>query len=168
METTTILGLKVVEFLTLVALISGPVVAVIITLWYQARVEKRRAKERLFVTLMSHRRSIPIAPEWVQALNVIDVVYADHPKVVGKWHELFDVLNLVPYNQARMTHVSLEMMSEMAKVLGYKDLQQTDIDKFYVPEAHSGQAARNLEVQTEFLRVLKASKNMAEGNEPPQ
>ena len=53
----------------------------------------------------------------------------------------------------------------MAKALGYKDLQQTDIDKFYVPEQHSQNAQRVFEVQTEFLRVLKASKNMGEGKD---
>jgi len=114
---------------------------------------------------MGHRKSIPISLEWAQSLNVIDVIYADHPKVVGKWHELYDIVCTNPLNEAKFQHAVLEMMSEMAKVLGYRSLQQTDIDKFYVPETHAQQASRNFDVQTEFLRVLKASKSMSQGKD---
>ncbi len=129
------------------------------------RTEKRAAKQRLFVTLMGNRRSIPISLEWVQSLNVIDVIYADHPKVVAHWHTLYDILCTAPLNEEKVQHSRLELLSAMAQVLGYKALQQTDIDKFYVPDAHAQQANRFYEVQTEFLRVLKASKNMSEGKD---
>ena len=68
---------------TIIALIVGPVAAVCITLWYQRRTEKRAAKERLFMTLMAHRRSFPPPPDWTNALNLIDVVYADSPIIVS-------------------------------------------------------------------------------------
>ena len=96
---------------------------------------------------------------------MIDVVYADTANVLAKWHQLYDCLNTKPLPESRVEHLRLELLSEMAKALGYKDLQQTDIDKFYVPEQHSQNAQRVFEVQTEFLRVLKASKNMGEGKD---
>ncbi|MBN9588295.1 MAG: hypothetical protein BGN85_05570 [Alphaproteobacteria bacterium 64-11] len=151
------------DWLTLIALVLGPILAVAWTLHHQDRKERRSAKERLFIQLMAHRKSIPISLEWAQALNVIDVVYADHPKVVERWHDLYDTLCTTNPPDSRVQHERLELLSEMAKALGYGGLQQTDIDKFYVPDAHAQQAARAFEVQTEFLRVLKASKNMAEG-----
>jgi hypothetical protein len=156
----TVIYLK--DWLTLAALILGPVIAVMWTLAHQDSREKKAAQQRLFVTLMAHRKSIPLSPEWAQSLNLIDVIYADYPKVVAKWHSLYDVVCTSPLNEAKFQHGSLELMSEIAKALGYKSLQQTDIDKFYVPEAHSKQAGRIYEVQTELLRVLKASKSMSE------
>jgi len=150
------------DYVTIAALAFGPVAAVIITLWYQQYAEKRAAKMRLFVSLMGHRKSVPIAPEWVNSLNLIDVVYADYPKVVERWHVLYDVFQVRPWNAERYAHASLELLSEMAKSLGYKNLAQTDIDKFYVPEAHTQVAGQQNEVLTEFLRVLKATETMRE------
>ncbi len=43
----------------------------------------------------------------------------------------------------------------MAQSLGFPKLQQTDIDKFYVPGAHGKQADLNLKIQEELLRVLE-------------
>jgi hypothetical protein len=57
------------------------------------------------------------------------------------------------------------MLSKMATVLGYKGLEQTDIDKFYFPQAQADLDKRQQDVATEFLRVLKASKNFSEGND---
>jgi hypothetical protein len=48
----------------------------------------------------------------------------------------------------------------MATVLGYRRLRQTDIDRFYAPQAHGTQAALTQELQTEFLRVLKATHSL--------
>ena len=61
----------VIEVVTVIALVAGPAIAVLITLWYQRRTEKRAAKERLFVTLMAHRKSVPPAPDWTSALNLM-------------------------------------------------------------------------------------------------
>ena len=51
-----------------------------------------RCKERLFSVLMAQRRSDPPTLEWVQALNLIDVVFQDKTSVVNKWRELYDLL----------------------------------------------------------------------------
>jgi hypothetical protein len=149
------------DIVTIIALIVGPVAAVCITLWYQRRTEKRAAKERLFMTLMAHRRSFPPTPDWVGALNLIDVVYADNPNIVRQWHSLYDILIQGPLNMPRFNHQYLELLSSMATSLGYRSLQQTDIDKFYAPQALGDQFALNAEIQKESLRVLKATHSIA-------
>jgi hypothetical protein len=45
----------------------------------------------------------------------------------------------------------------MAIVLGYQRLKQTDIDRFYAPQAFGDQAAMQGDLQKELLRVLKAT-----------
>lgn len=135
----------------------SPVVAAWLTLLWQNRKQKREAKERLFLTLMAHRRAFPPTIEWVNALNVIDVVFAEQPQVVELWHRYYDYLhqNSQHDNYQQREHTYLLMLSAMARSLGYRRLEQTDIDKFYSPQAHADQVALNYECQTEWLRVLK-------------
>lgn len=132
----------------------GPIAAVLITLWHQDRAQKRGAMQRLFITLMAHRKSFPPAVEWVRALNLIDVIYSGHPKVVGAWHSLYDYMHVKPIDMKQFEHRHIELLTAMAKVLGY-DIQQTDIDKFYSPQAHGDQAALNAQMNTEFLNFLR-------------
>jgi hypothetical protein len=76
------------DVVTIIALILGPVIAVIITLWSQERSEKRNAKWQLFLTLMANRKGGP-SREWVNALNLIDVIYAGERRIVQLRHTLY-------------------------------------------------------------------------------
>jgi len=146
------------NLIAIIAIIVGPVAAVMITLWHQDRKQKIDAKKRLFLSLMAHRKALPPNPEWVNALNVIDVVFADHPNVVSLWHEYYNLLHAdMEKTQQQREHKYLEMLSAMANVVGYKSLSQTDIDKFYFPKAYGDQLEINAKVQKEFLRVLENS-----------
>ena len=146
------------DWLTLVALLLGPVAAVAVTLWYQRRSEKRAAKHKLFVTLMAHRKSSHSPdPEWATALNLIDVVFHDDQDVVALWHTCYDILEQRQAGTPRWVHAHLKLLAAMAKALGYKSLTETDIDKFYIPQGQADLKNRQAEAQNEFLRVLKAS-----------
>jgi hypothetical protein len=57
----------------------------------------------------------------------------------------------------RYNHQYIELLSAMATSLRYRSIQQTDIDKFYSPQAYGDQATMNAEIQKELLRVLKAT-----------
>lgn len=41
--------------------------------------------------------------------------------------------------------------------MGYSEMSQTAIARFYSPNAHVNQAQLNLDIQIELLRVLKSS-----------
>lgn len=148
------------DIITTIALILGPTIAVIITLWHQRRQQKRDAKERLFSVLMAHRRTNPPTFEWANALNLIDVIFDDDRAVITKWHELYNIVSQTQVNWSQWGHTYIELLSEMAKALGYRRLQQTDIDRFYAPQAHGTQAALTQEMQIELLRVLKATQTL--------
>jgi uncharacterized protein DUF6680 len=158
------------DIINIVAIIVGPIVAVIITLWWQQRKENRDSKRRLFLTLMAQRRTYPPTVEWVNALNVIDVVFAEHPQVVQLWHEYYASLVNPPVNQnfQAREHTYLLMLSSMARTLGYRRLEQTDIDKFYTPQVHGDQAQLNWQCQTEWLRVLQNTNKLNTDPKPPE
>lgn len=141
----------------IIAILLSPVIAVAITLWHQSRKERRDRKDRLFQTLMIYRKSVPPSHEWVNALNLIDVVFADNEKIVRIWKEYYQMLGSAKsdHEYRDRDHKYIELLSVMAKDLGYINLQQTDIDKFYSPQAHQDQLVAQREVQSELLRVLK-------------
>lgn len=156
MENTTYI------IISIIAIILSPIIAVSISLWYQSYQSKRDAKLRLFITLMAHRKTLPPVPDFVNALNLIDVVFYKNEGIIGLWHEYYDLLHQEFSEKVRESwdHKYLELLSEIAKELGYKGLKQTDIDKFYSPIAHGKQYLKNQELQEELLRVLKNTSSM--------
>ena len=130
---------------------------------YQNRKAKRDAQLNLFLTLMANRKSNPITKEWIDALNTIDVVFQDNHKVRHAWREYLDSLNeKSPHFQSNNAFL-LDLLSEMAMVLGYKNLKQTEIDRFYSPKYFGSQMSRQEILFQENLRVLMHSKNCSEG-----
>lgn len=151
---------KLQAWITALAIVLGPLAGVVFTLWFQKRKERRDAQHRLFFTLMAHRRSNPPTFDWANALNLIDVVFADNREVVGLWHQHYDLLCQDPVNWHLADAKYLDLLAAIGRSLGYKDLSQTDISKFYSPRAHGNQAQLATETQTELLRVLKATERI--------
>lgn len=142
-------------WITALAIFIGPLSGVLFTLWFQARKERKDQKQRLFLTLMAHRKSNPPTFDLVNGLNLIDVVFSQHRQVVTLWHEYYDLLCQTPVNWHLAESKYLDLLSEMAKVLKYSDLSQTDISRFYSPIAHGNQAQLSISTQLELLRVLQ-------------
>lgn len=150
---------KVQIALTIAAIFLGPVTAVCITLWWQNRRDKKAARRDLFLTLMGERRALEISYQVAKALNVIDVAFAGCTPVVQAWHKYYAVLNQrAPPAQERV-HAWLELLSAMASELRYP-IQQTDLDKFYLPQGHAEDIEFQREVGQEWLRVLKSTKSL--------
>jgi len=51
------------------------------------------------------------------------------------------------------------LLSRIAKHLGYENLTQMQINKYYTPQLNGDELIRQQEVSDELLRVLKASQN---------
>jgi hypothetical protein len=115
---------------------------------------------------MANRKANPPASDWAGALNLIDVVCADSHDIVSKWHNLYQVMQTKPWNYINYNHAYLDLLSAIAADLGYTKLTQTDINKFYSPEAHGQLQARQDEIQQEFLRVLKSSRDFGTPRDP--
>ena len=148
-------------WVNILAILLSPVVAVLVTLYLQSRREKRNQKLWIFNTLIGTRHS-PIIEENVRALNMIDVVFHDSQRVRELWHEYFNMLGNEglnnPQGWAQRQKKNLEMITEMAKVLGYgKAITHLDVDRVYYPVGLGAQSQKAQEIAEELLRVLKAS-----------
>src|ERR1700730_4984765 len=132
------------DWLTLVALILGPALAV----WYSVNVErvreKRRAKLWALQTLLSNRHNV-FADDRLRVLNSIDLIFQDDADVRTKWQSYLAQLSNPSFKtdatfQAEGRRRELELISAMALALGYKSLSQMDIDRSYRPELLNTQA----------------------------
>mgnify|MGYP000014206015 CR=1 FL=1 len=126
------------------------------------RKAKKDAQLRVFLTLMADRKSTPITKEWVDALNTIDVVFQENKKVRHAWREYLDSLNEKSPHFDSSNSFRLDLLSEMAVSLGYKNLKQTEIDRFYSPKYFGSQMSRQEILFQENLRILTRSKSCAE------
>ena len=140
-----------------------PIIVWVLGIKYQDRKAKKDAQLRVFLTLMANRKSNPITKEGVDALNIIDVVFKDNKKVRHAWREYLDSLNEKSPQFESSNSFRLDLLSEMAMALGYKNLKQTEIDRFYSPKYFGSQMSRQEIIFQENLRVLMHSKNCAEG-----
>jgi hypothetical protein len=145
----------------ILAILLSPLVAVLVTVYLQNRREKRNQKLWIFNTLIATRHS-PIIDENVRALNMIDVAFHDRPRVRELWHEYLDMLGNEGLNNnlgwGQRQKKNLEMITEMAKHLGYRGtITHLDVDRVYYPVGLGTQSQMGQAIAAELLRVLKAS-----------
>ena len=156
---------QTVTIINVVALLVSPVIAVVITLWFQWWNEKRRSKLWAFHTLLGYRHA-PLSEEPLRALNSIDALFYKDASVRRLWHDYFSMLNnegLNNENGWRQRNTKyLEMLAEMAKVLGYgQKLTHLDIDRVYRPTGVAMAAERSEALADELLRVLRGTQGLA-------
>lgn len=137
------------------------------TIWwlgikFQDRKTKRDAKLNLFFTLMANRAVSPVNREWVDSLNLIDIVYQSNKKVRAAWAAYYDALHPRSQHFDNIDAFKLDLLSEMANDLGYKDLKQTEIGKVYSPQAFRNKSDWDEKLQGEIYRVLSASKSFSQ------
>jgi hypothetical protein len=160
-EQVALQTLKVMEiqtWITGLAIFLGPLAGVLFTIWFQGRKEKRDAKERLFLVLMSERKHPYVSREVAKALNNIDVVYANCPEVKALWHRYYALLAQPPSEER--VHTWLELLAAMSKQIGSKNLSQVDLDKFYIPQGHMDEADFQKKLGAQLLRVLENTERL--------
>jgi hypothetical protein len=119
-------GLKTAEWITIAAIVLGPIFAVVTQLWWQRYRQKRDQKLFVFGTLMS-LRGASVSQDYVKALNFIDVVFYQNEKVREKWKTLLTYLSsdaykaqpIVQATHERTRDLQAEILVEMAKDLGF-------------------------------------------------
>ena len=124
--------------------------------------EKLDAKRELFFTLMKQRKTFYAMRERADALNLIDVVYQDDDRVREAWKNYLSSLNPNSAEFQNNNSYLLDLLSEMAQSLGYKKLKQTEIDRFYEPQAIIDD--RNNERQA-LVETIKAMRFLTGQNE---
>lgn len=126
------------EIINLIALIVVPIAAVYIGQKLQDREQKRKDKIQIFKILMTSR-IFGWTNDSVQAMNLIDVVFADDKDVCDQWKVCFDKMRIENPTETDLLKMKTEkekLLEKMAKSLGYKNISDTTslkiIDVIYI------------------------------------
>ncbi len=163
------------EIVTVVGLFAGPVSAVGITLWYQAR--KERIDRQIFVlrTLISTRH-MPANPTYSEAINLIPLEFHGNRSIIKSWESYMEVVHTRPSEENRerhnqnMTISQTKLIHEISKELNY-DLSESDIQfRHYTSQGYGDRDDLTIQAQVAWVRIAAAleAQNQAAGlPEPP-
>jgi hypothetical protein len=147
------------EILTVIALVVGPIAAVIITRFLDDQRQYKSRRMDVFRTLMRTRRSV-LQPDHIGALNLVEIEFASDQAVLAAWKALFTHFGTA---HARQEHERIDMIANeeeikkrnnvfgtrilqerqsllakllhaMAKVLGFKIEQLEIFEGGYTPQ----------------------------------
>ena len=154
------------DWLTIIAIILGPILAVQIQNLIQRIKETKDRKEQIFKTLMA-TRAAPLYVSHVEALNLIDIEFYKNKEIVNAWKLLLDNLSNYPQNpdnedySARLSQCSersnellTDLLFEMAKVLGYKFDKVLIKRGCYIPKGHGEYQFEQDSIRKGLLQVL--------------
>jgi hypothetical protein len=149
-------------FAIVAATFVSPIVAVLITLWYQQYSLSRQARMDLFAVLMRNRRN-NLATEYVSGLNMVPVHFHNKPKVLERYATLMATLSdlswrtpeRVPDLTDKANTDLAYLLSEMSKVVRTPVDQIQILKGAYSPQGWLDDADRARNIQTRLLDVLE-------------
>ena len=149
------------DWLTLLAIVLGPILAVQAAQSLNRRRASKERKLHIFRTLMS-TRGANLAPAHVDALNLIDIEFHGRSRkdkrVVEAWKMYLDHLNDRDYPReswgARRVELFIVLLHRMAIRLGY-DFDQSHLkNTSYFPEGYGTTMAEQDAIRKAALEVL--------------
>lgn len=159
--------MTIADWLMIVAVLLGPIIAVRLTRYLDSQREVRDRKVNIFKTLMA-TRAYTVSSVHVEALNRIDLEFDKRNKkekeVIEAWKEYLDLLNNtgLPIEQWGVKRVDLlvELLHKMAKVLDY-DFDKTHIkNSSYSPRAHSETEDQQATLRKGLIEVLDGKRHL--------
>jgi len=154
--------LKASEWITIAAIVVGPIAAVLTQLLIQWLQKKRDHKLFVYGNLMSLRATW-VHAEFVRAMNYVDVVFHKDTAIRDKRKDLMthiaakrkDDGSLEPIDWDKAEDLLAEMLDLMGKQLGYK-FEHTQIKKTaYYPSAHGKLDEAALVLREKGIAVLE-------------
>lgn len=156
-----------VEWWVVFATLAGPVLAVQTQKFIERAGDRKRRRQAVFIALMANRAT-RISPEFVKALNLIDIEFlpgrfggAKDRKVLDAWHELFgelthgttlgaDQTSINAWNQ-RCDDKVVELLAAMSSALDYTLTREHLRRGMYHPQG----AVEREQAQLEILHGLR-------------
>ena len=146
------------DVLNIIAILAAPIVSVWIAQKLQDRDKKRQDKMYIFRTLMTDR-IYGWTPQSVNALNIIDIVFADDSKVRKQWKEYYDKLcveNPTDTECKKIQNSRDKLLETMAVSLGYKDkISWETIQNPYIPKGMTDAMNQQKQFQNSQLEVMR-------------
>ena len=136
------------EIVIAVAVVTGPLSAVLIAWWLEkCRVQRERRMD-IFRTLMRTRTGTArLSPDHVAALNLVEVEFRNDSDVLEAWQKYFEILYRQPYDPDAAKKSLAKLLQVMSRTLG-DEIEGLEIfEGGYTP-----QYWEDLETEWQFIR----------------
>jgi hypothetical protein len=147
-------------WLTILAIVAGPVCALLIQKRLERSIEKKERKLKVFRELMAYRAS-RLSAQFVQALNAIEVEFYADDKVIGHLRSYINHLNTPAETDAAWVDKTTDFLNNvlyaMAENLGYRFDPMTLKRGAYYPRGWN-------EVEVELHALRKATLEVFTGS----
>jgi hypothetical protein len=155
------LGIKPEGWLTIAAIVLGPMLAFGVQNWRDIRREDRNRKRQIFHQLLLTMK-VPMAPRHVDALNSIPLEFNSSASVTQAWREYTAHLNdsaMIKANPVgwgeRKFELLITLVYEMGNSLGYDHIDKTTLrTHIYVPQGYEDTEEQFRQIRTKLLQVL--------------
>lgn len=163
-------SMELVNILTIVAIILGPIIGVQTQKWIEGLREKKQRQLSLFKTLMASRATT-LSPRHVEALNMIDLEFSgsEYKDVTQAWKVYLDYLSSFPRGGTEAEKVTWEtiridklcdLLMKMGKALNY-DFDEVYVKKgIYSPEAHGVLEQQNNQIREQLISLLSGNASL--------
>jgi hypothetical protein len=156
------------QWIMVTAMLLGPILAVQIQKFLEARRELRRTRMNLFHTLMQTRGN-RLDPAHVQALNSIDLLFHKDKKVVDAWriyHGHLTSLDRSPSDAQldqwvkRDEDYLVELLAALSRVLGY-DFDTVRLKRaIYAPHANAEHQSDSEMIRRSLADILSGKQTI--------
>jgi hypothetical protein len=163
------LGITISDWLMMLAVVLGPILAVQIQKFIERKSESKNNKLKVFQNLMTTRAST-LAYQHVSALNMVGLEFNEkkYSKVVNAWKTYLDHLGSYPNDDVNMQKVWSEKRDDQLSDLLYEmgislnfDFDKVHIKKAgYSPQAYVDQEMQNNFIRRELAEILLGNKSI--------
>jgi len=160
------LGIRLEGWLTILAIIIGPLLAFEVQRRRDNRRDRRNRKVEIFRKLMMTLK-VPLNPNHVDAINIIPVEFYDDKAVLDAWRLYASHLNqrsrpgddLIRWGE-RKFDLLVDLVYLIGQALGYRGIDKAAIrDNTYVPQGFA-------DVEGEWHQIRKAWLEVLNGQRP--
>lgn len=155
--------MKLSDWLTIAAIIVGPIAAWLLSHWMTLSKEERDRKMNIFRTLMATRSFyLRFRLEHVGVLNTIPVEFNGNEKVLNAWSAYLFEMNSTQNDQElwrRREERFYDLLYEISKAIGYKHDKEFLRNTAYAPSGYGDEAE-------DWMKVRKWLAEVAQQNKP--
>jgi hypothetical protein len=161
-----LIGIKLEGWLTIAAIILGPILAFVVQNWRDMRREARDRKLKIFRQLLLTLK-VTMAPTHVDALNSIPLEFDSDKKIMEAWRlytaHLGNSAMLKNNNRGwgeKRFQLLIDLVYTIAKSLGYDHLDKAMLENsIYVPQGYNDR-------EEEFRQIRESLQQVLKGNHP--
>jgi len=159
------LGIKLEGWLTIIAIIVGPLLAFAVQQWRDKRRERRNRKIDIFRRLLLTLK-VPMAQNHVDALNSIPLEFYSHPQIMSAWRlytsHLNDAAMLKADNMGwgrKKFELLVDLVGKMASALNYSHIDAAALrDNIYVPQGYQDVEEQWRQIRDAWLQLLNGQR----------